>query len=300
MDYSIFSREWWCSAFQISREGDPVEVLSQLTTSLAKSLKLKLHKTPIKERGIVLEELKPDHTRGEPGKWSGVIGVGILQDLQAFSPLGQELVLTEEMDDDQIGSTSHDYPKIVVKTASGVVLAHPFVIGVMKLGRRKLVVTISAPYLAMEQVMREALQSSGDEFKRLGIDVEKLFRAVSENSFEDKDLYFCAGRMIVEGVTSLRSATFAGQDVIRNWLYEYLNSPEMVSSGIIVSPKDCKVRRTYGPDWVVADRRALFLWFNENGVFRLKPGGENGGSFMKLFEIFHLFTSLGFSTKAGK
>lgn len=297
-DLSIFAREWWCSAFYLPRHTSIEAAWKAVSTSLSAGLGLKISTKPSRSKALIFEAFNEESVKGEEGKWEGVSKIGFIQDLRAFSPLGQELIL-DELNVDSLEQVVRDYPRVVSRTRDGAILAHPIFVGILKLGKGKFVAVVSAPYLRLEGLVRQTLLSSGAHYVRIGVNVRRLFRAVADSSFQDKDFYFCAGRLIVEGVTSLRSATFTGQDVVRNWLYEYLTSPEIVKRGVVVSPKDCKVRRTFGPTWTLSDKRALFVWFNEIGAFRLKPGTENGANFIKLFELIYLLDDFGFFEKSG-
>lgn len=291
---SIFGRDWWCSAFELHGASSIAHALPMVITALAGGMRLKWSRKPTKDRAIVFQDTSQIGTIGVEGKWNAISGMGHLHDFKAFSPIGQELSMSDVDYEMSSESLPHDYPRIINRTNSGAILAHPFFAGVSKSNSKKIIGLVAAPYLSMEQSLREALRMGNLDMTRSGIAVRRLFSSVSDKKFNEPDLHFCAGRMIVDGIPSLRSATFAGHDVVRNWLYEFLTNAENKSNGVTVTPKDCKVRRIYGAEWTLTDRRALYVWFNEVGSFRTKSGGENGSSFTKLFELLWTLERLGF------
>jgi hypothetical protein len=121
----------------------------------------------------------------------------------------------------------------------------------------------------------------------VGIDVEEAFKELKGATLSNGNLTVRSGRMVIRGIDNLRSAVFTGTNVIASSLYVHLANKE----GVLVHPKDCRLRRDY-QNPVGGNRRPFVAWFDANGNFRFTPGADPSSTTVKFIELITVLQSM--------
>ncbi len=285
--HSIFSRHWWAVSLRTNRLGtmSPRQRLEKMAAQVAEGIGGTFQtdlKTP--KRGIAFAS-GPDEI-SQNGRIVSA-SVAMLQTDRIYFPLPEGDLETGPVSFEQIEDCDRDFPRRIVR-GKEVLFQYPVLIAISGNRSDFSIIVLSSPYfMLMRDIMRGLIP--GKAFSLcLGLDVSRAFSDLQTASIPNGDLTVRSGRMIITGLSNLRSAVFYGDNVIASPLYSELTSRE----GVSVHPKDCRLRRSY-EEPVGGNRRPFVAWFDEHGNFRFAPGSEANSTLYKFLELLTILTDRG-------